>query len=133
MVCIKAVISNIILFRIVLASLHTENAKFYTTNAAFVQQNELTYTRVGKTYLGGSHTYSVLQCLFVCMKESQCGSAYLDNGACVFGVTDDVNAFEGGEDITPDPNQEIKVKGKTVMFTRHCNETKGNKAVTFYV
>ena len=59
----------------------------------------------GSTFNGltGQNPSSV-QCAFNCFDEDDCTSIYMEDGACVFGLTSNAEAFEG-EVVTPVTNQ----------------------------
>ena len=100
----------LILPKVLLANIQT--AKFVTESVA-EQQKIILYKRVGSWYFGQVPP-NLVQCAFACTIKDSCKSVYIDGDACVFGV-DDVTTFEEGDLVTPDLNQELKVKGKTLL------------------
>ena len=94
---------------------YTKQARFVTETAAN-QTDAIGYKKIGtSSYFGLIGQNSKLQCSEVCLNEDGCESFYMDNGACVFGVRDDVNAFnaEGNsEDTTAPEGQLVEVKCK---------------------
>ena len=54
---------------------------------------------------------SSLQWAALCSKHDACRSFYVDDGACVFGLSDDVTEFANGDDVTPADGQMLKTKG----------------------
>ena len=88
-------------------------------SAYFVQQSVadqpvgLIYKRIGaSTYFGLFGQNSQAQCAVICLHVNSCRSFYMDSGACVFGVSeDDVTVFTEGQNVNPEPEKEIKVKG----------------------
>ena len=60
---------------------------------------------------------SMVQCAIVCFNEDTCVSVHMDGGACVFGVTANVTAFdEDGEDTTPTQDQIVKAKSMFILL-----------------
>ena len=54
-----------------------------------------------------------LQWAALCSKHDACKSFYLDDGACVFGLSDDVTEFANGDDVTPADGQMLMTKRKS--------------------
>ena len=48
-------------------------------------------------------------CSFKCTKYDACLSFYVEDGACVFGLRDDVTEFANGDDVTPVDWQYLKM------------------------
>ena len=69
----------------------------------------LTYARLAsRTIFGLSGQISKAKCAVICLHADSCQGFYMDNGACVFGVSaDDVTAFHEGQNINPEPDQII--------------------------
>ena len=51
-------------------------------------------------------------CSIVCARNFSCRSFYADDGACVFGLRDDVTELGVGSDVTPDAGQILMTRGK---------------------
>ena len=89
-----------------------KSAKFLPVTVAEIS-GIYQYKKMGtSSYFGLSGQNSKAKCAIVCLHEDECRSFYTDSGACVFGVTSDVTAFKNGEEVTPDEDQKIQVKGK---------------------
>ena len=54
------------------------------------------------------------ECAIRCSKHDACRSFYVDDGACVFGLRDDVTEFANGDDVTPADGQTLITKRKNV-------------------
>ena len=59
------------------------------------------------------------QCSSTCSKYEACTSFYVDDGACVFGLQDDVTELANGDDVTPADWQFVKASfdGKISSYT----------------
>ena len=62
---------------------------------------------------------SKLQWAALCSKHDACRSFYVDDGACVFGLSDDVTEFANGDDVTPADGQMLMTKRKTRIRKYH--------------
>ena len=80
--------------------------------------NITVYKKIGSnSYFGLSGQNSIIQCSDVCLNEDSCQSFHMDGGACVFGFSGDVTAFdESGEEVTPDGGQAINAKGMKFWY-----------------
>ena len=72
----------------------------------------ISYKKIGtSSYFGLIGQSSKMQCSEICLNEDSCKSFHIDGGACVFGVSGNVTAFEReGENATPDTEQRIFAK-----------------------
>ena len=52
------------------------------------------------------------ECAVRCSKYNACRSFYVDDGACVFGLRDDVTEFANGDGVTPVDGQMLMTKRK---------------------
>ena len=55
------------------------------------------------------------ECAIRCTKRDACRSFYVDDGACVFGLRDDVTEFANGDDVTPADRQILMTKRKSLI------------------
>ena len=70
-----------------------------------------TYKKIRRSsYFGLFGENSKSKCTIVCLHQDTCESVHMDGEACVFGVSDDVTAFEEGEETNPYGNQRILSK-----------------------
>ena len=84
------------------------------------RQDLLIYKRIAtSSYYGLFGQNSKLQCSEVCFNEDSCESFYMEDGACVFGVSGDSAAFGEGEEANPDGAQNVFVKG----LSQNCHGT----------
>ena len=90
------------------AILSTVNQNKYATKSIGEQRPGLVYKKI----LGRK---SSLQWAALCSKHDACRSFYVDDGACVFGLSDDVTEFANGDDVTPADGQMLKTKGKAIL------------------
>ena len=107
-----SVILNIICFSTkILAS---KKSAYFVKELVDDQPAGLVYKRIGaSTHFGLFGQNSQAQCAVICLHEDSCRSFYMDSGACVFCVNedDDVTVFTEGQNVNPEPEQEIKRKG----------------------
>ena len=77
----------------------------------------ITYKIVAtSSYFGLFGQNSQTQCSQVCINEDSCQGFYMDGGACVFAVTDDVsNEIGRAPTVTPDSAQRLQAKSKNFM------------------
>ena len=64
----------------------------------------------GLTYKKIEGRKSRMQWAALCSKHDACRSFYVDDGACVFGLSDDVTEFANGDDVTPADGQMLMTK-----------------------
>ena len=81
------------------------------------QTGEITYKSVeSSSYFGLFGQNSRTQCSQVCMNEDSCHGFYMDGGACVFAVTDDVsNEIGHAPTVSPDSAQRLQAKSEHFM------------------
>ena len=95
-----------------------KQAKFVTETA--VEQTDVnSYKKIGtSSYFGLIGQNSKAKCAIVCLHVDNCRSVYVEDGACVFGVSGDVTAFDddgNSEETTPPEGQLVKVKCKYLL------------------
>ena len=88
---------------------------FEITKASAVDQTKFSLKSVneqtpGLTYKKVLGRKSSLQWAALCSKHDACRSFYVDDGACVFGLSDDVTEFANGDDVTPADGQMLMTK-----------------------
>ena len=94
------------------AAFSAKKAANFVSETVAQQTDIVKYKRIGtSSYFGLFGRNSRTQCSQVCLNEDSCESFYMDGGACVFGVSGDVIAFEEGKEAIPDGEQIIQVKG----------------------
>ena len=70
----------------------------------------LTHQEYGLTYKKIEGRKSRLQWAALCSKYDACRSFYVDDGACVFGLSYNVTEFANGDDVTPADGQMLMTK-----------------------
>ena len=101
----KAIIFFVLLLNFKESLLSDVNQMRYSLKPLGSQISGLSYKKI----LGRK---SSLQWAALCSKHDACRSFYVDDGACVFGLSDDVTEFANGDDVTPADGQMLKTKGK---------------------
>ena len=72
--------------------------------------HELTFKRIQISSLDvNKYARPKFQCSSTCSKYEACASFYVDDGACVFGLRDDVTELANGDDVMPADWQLVKV------------------------
>ena len=82
------------------------------------QAEEITYKSVAtSSYFGLCGQNSRTQCSQICMNEDGCQGFYMDDGSCVFAVTDDViHEIRQQPTVTPDSTQTLQAKSNNIKY-----------------
>ena len=107
----SAILIILTLLKVAIANI--DKATFYTKFKS-AQDSGLIYKRMASLYFGPVPP-NLVQCAFICTKEDNCKSVYIDGEACVFGVYD-IATFVEGQVVTPDHRQDVKIIG-TILWT----------------
>ena len=77
---------------------------FYVQRSVRDERETLTFKRIQFSAWAGNR----ITCAFTCTRYEACTSFYVDDGACVFGLRDDVTELANGDDVTPADWQFVK-------------------------
>ena len=75
------------------------------------QLPNLAFKKLTISQLGFSSRNIAASCVILCQKYDACKSFYVEDGACVFGLSDDVRVFLNGDDVTPANDRNLTTKG----------------------
>ena len=81
-----------------------------TKKRSFFHKRSLIEQEAGLKYKKIEGKRTSIECTTLCSDYNGCRSFYVDDGACVFGLRDDVTEFANGDDVTPADGQMLMTK-----------------------